>query len=129
MASSPSKADQQANESAIAESSVGFALEEMIACWSQAHEAMHRGDLQSVESLITQADLQLPIAGDGQSDTPSEARLRQRAASAYGVLRHAMEAGLTGIRKELSQARRGQKALRGYVDAAGHRDGKLLKSV
>jgi hypothetical protein len=67
--------------------------------------------------------------GDGSSDTVDEARLRKRAATAYGLLKHAMESGLVGIRKELEHTRRGAKALRGYVDAAGGQSGKLLSSV
>jgi hypothetical protein len=40
-----------------------------------------------------------------------------------------MESGLVGIRKELEHTRRGAKALRGYVDAAGGQSSKLLSSV
>jgi hypothetical protein len=129
MASSPPKTNSGYGDSGVAVSSIGFALQEVIACWNQAYEAMARGDLQSVSSLMDQADLQLATVGNSEQDSPADTRLRQQAATAHGLLLHAMQAGLDGIKKELGQARRGRKALRGYVDAAGNRAGNLLKSV
>jgi len=126
MASSRYNTANDYGNAAATDSSVAFALEEMIACWTQAHEVMTRGDLQSVASLLDQADRQLQAAGSGQSDSPDEARLRQRAVTAFGLLQHAMQSGLDGMRKELGQARRGAKALRGYVHAAGNAQGNLL---
>jgi len=128
MASSPHNEAHSAGEAATTESSVGFALQELIACWSQAHEAMTRGDLQSVTALLNQADEHLRAAGDGSSDTAAEATQRQRATTAYNLLQHAMETGLTGLRKEIGQTRRGKKALNGYSKAAGNTGSRLLKS-
>lgn len=129
MASSPPNLRDEHADSAVAESAIGFALQEVAACWNQAHEAMSRGDLQSVTALLDQADQLLPSVGDGNDDSPEEARWRQRAATTYGLLQHAMQAGLDGIRTELGHARRGAKALQGYVKAAGSRDSNMLKSV
>jgi hypothetical protein len=129
MASPPNSSVNDYGLAAANDSSVGFALQELIACWAQAHEAIGRGDLQSIASLLDQADVQLAEAGNGDNDTPDEAKLRSRAATAYGLLQHAMKAGLKGINKELGQANRGMRALRGYVKAAGRATGNLLKSV
>lgn len=95
-------------------SPVAFALQELTACWSQAYEAMTRGDLIAVAHLLDEAQLQLATAGDGRDDTANEAHLRSQAASAHGRLQHAMKAGLDGLREELARVRRGAKALRGY---------------
>ncbi|MFT4513377.1 MAG: hypothetical protein ACI89X_002817 [Planctomycetota bacterium] len=129
MASPPNKTADDYGVIAATDSSVGFALEELIACWTQAHEAMGRSDLQSVTSLLDLADVQLPVVGNGDDDTPAEALLRARAVTAYGLLQHAMKSGLKGINKEISQTNRGTRALRGYVKAAGRATGHLLKSV
>ena len=128
MASSPPNLTRDAGEAAATDSSIGFALPELAACWSQAHEAMTRGDLQNVTLLLSQADEHLLIAGDGSKDSPTEAAQRQRAVTAFGLLEHAMNTGLAGLRKELGQTRRGAQALRGYGDAAGKTGGKLLKN-
>lgn len=129
MASPPNSHANDYGEIAATDSSVGFALAELIACWTQAYEAMGRGDLQSVTSLLDLADVQLVEAGNGDNDTPDETKLRQRAATAYGLLQHAMKSGLKGINKELGQTNQGMRALRGYVKAAGRATGYLLKSV
>jgi len=119
---------QHEGEAAATDSSTGFALQELAACWSQAHEAMTRGDLTSVASLLSQADEHLQIVGDGRTDTPAEAIQRKRAVTAFGLLEHAMASGLTGLRQEIGQTRRGAKALRGYGDAAGKVHGQLSKN-
>ena len=129
MASPPNKTTNDYGVAAATDSSVGFALQELIACWTQAHDAMSSGDLHSITSLLDQADLQLAAAGNGDADTPSEAALREQAVKAYGLLQHAMKSGLDGIQKEIGQTHRGKRALRGYVKAAGQATGKLLKSV
>lgn len=95
-------------------SAVAFALQELTVCWSQAYEAMTRGDLHAVAALLDRAGEQLAAAGDGRGDTAAEAGLRSRAASAHGRLQHAMRAGLDGLREEIGRARQGQKVLRGY---------------
>lgn len=95
-------------------SAVAFALQELTACWSQAYEAMARGDLHAVAALLDQADAQLAAAGDASADSAAEAGARSRAASAHGRLQHAMRAGLDGLREEIGRSRQGQKALRGY---------------
>lgn len=128
MVSSPPNSTRSEGEAAATESSIGFALQELIACWSQAHEAMTRGDLTSVTLLLNQADEQLRMAGNGEDDTPEEATQRRRAATAFGLLQNAMETGLAGLRREIGQTRRGKKALRGYSNAAGKSSGRLLKS-
>lgn len=128
MASFPHNQTHAEGEAAATESSVGFALQELIACWSQAHEAMTRGDLQTVTALLNQADEHLRTAGDGSADSAAEATQRQRAATAYNLLQHAMETGLTSLRKEIGHARRGKKALNGYSKAAGTTSSRLLKS-
>ncbi|MFK7740470.1 MAG: hypothetical protein AB8H80_09100 [Planctomycetota bacterium] len=96
------------------DSEIAFALQELNACWSQAYEALCRGDLQAVHQLLEQADLHVRAAGPGRSDTNAEASLRKLAHAAYAVLQHGMQSGLDGIREELSQSRRGKKVLRGY---------------
>ena len=93
---------------------VAFALRELEACWSQAYEAMTRGDLQGVASLLDEADAQLRVAGDGEHDSDLEARLRSHASSAFGRLQPAIQAGMHGLQDELSRTRKGQRALRGY---------------
>lgn len=128
MASSPPNSTRHEGEAAATDSAVGFALQELSACWSQAHEAMTRGDLKSVTLLLNQADEHLRIAGDGTNDTPEEGAQRRRAATAYGLLENAMETGLAGLRSEIGKTRRGAKALRGYGNAAGNKNGRLLKS-
>lgn len=89
---------------------------------------MTRGDLKSVSLLLSQAEEHLLSAGDGSNDTPDETDQRRRSVVAFGLLEHAMEAGLTGLRQEIGQTRRGAKALRGYSHAAGKSSGQLLKS-
>ena len=128
MASSPPNLTHDEGQAAATDSSVGFALQELAACWNQAHEAMSRGDLKSVMLLLSQAEEHLLSAGDSSNDTPDENAQRRRAAVAFGLLEHAMEAGLTGLRQEIGQTRRGAKALRGYGHAAGKSTKQLLKS-
>ncbi len=93
---------------------VAFALQELIACWDQGYEALTRGDLDRVQALLDVADDHVARAGDGRSDSPAEAKLRNDAASARGRLEHGMKAGLVGLQDELARTRRGAKALRGY---------------
>jgi hypothetical protein len=124
MASSPRKTIIAAGKAAATDSTTAFALQELIACWGQAQEAMMRGDLQCVKDLLDQTDAQIADVGDGSNDTPEEADLRRRASSAYGLLQHAMKSGLNGIRDELGQTRRGAKALRGYNKATARAAGQ-----
>lgn len=127
--SPPSGAASGAPDAAPPDSSVAFALRELIACWDQAYEAMTRGDLTQVTALLDHADPLLAAAGDGDADTPAEAKLRASAATAYGRLQHAMSAGLTGIRAELQQARRGAKAIRGYGNRERSVGSRVARSV
>ena len=129
MASSRPSATDRAADTTASQSDVAFALQELIACWSQAHEAMTRGELDAVAGLLDQADVQLAAAGDGADDTPAEQKLRQQAATAYGVLQHAMKAGLKGIREELGKHRRGKKALRGYDRTENDAGSRVTRSV
>lgn len=111
------------------QSDVAFALHELIACWNQAHEAMARDDLDQVTGLLEQAESHARAAGDGADDTPDERKLRQQAATTFGLLQHAMKAGLEGIRKELGQQRRGKKALRGYDRTESDAGSRVTRSV
>lgn len=87
---------------------------------------MTRGDLNSVTLLLNQADEHLRVAGNGDGDTPEESTQRRRTATAYGLLENAMETGLAGLRREIGQTRRGKKALRGYSNAVGKTNSRLL---
>jgi hypothetical protein len=125
MASSrPSDADAYATQSDVA-----FALQELDACWSQAHEAMARDELDTVTGLLEQAEAHARAAGDGATDTQAERKLRERAATTFGLLQHAMKAGLDGIRKELGKQRRGKKVLRGYDRTENDAGSRLTRSV
>lgn len=93
-----------------------FAIQELIACWDQGYEALTRGDLARVASLLELADELLETTADPRQDTPEEGVLRQRALVAKGRLEHGMHSGLAGLERELADARRGAKALRGYGD-------------
>lgn len=95
-------------------SDVAFALQELATCWNQAYEALTRGDVAAVTRLLDIADAQLATAGDGTADGKHEAELRKRAMATYGLLQHAMQQGLDGIRTELAKSRRGKRMLRGY---------------
>jgi len=119
-----SEADAYATQSDVA-----FALQELNACWSQAHEAMARDQLDTVTGLLEQAEAHARAAGDGAADTPAEHQLRQQAATTFGLLQHAMKAGLEGIRKELGQQRRGKKVLRGYDRTESDAGSRLTRSV
>jgi hypothetical protein len=122
MASSPADAEGAATPR-------GFALQELVACWNQGYEALTRGDLDTVEALLDVAQDHLSTAGDGNADSPAEQALRSEAMSARGRLEHGMRAGLDGLRDELSRARRGAKALRGYGNATLGIGENLAKSV
>lgn len=111
MASSPADRERTASPRA-------FAIQELIACWDQGYEALTRGDLARVSSLLEFADELLETAADPRRDTPEESELRQRALVAKGRLEHGMRNGLAGLERELAGARRGAKALRGYADPA-----------
>ena len=129
MASSPRNAAAPGeHDTTLADSSVAFALQELISCWDQAYEAMTRGDLEQVTGLLDHADTQLAAIGDASGDTPDEAKLRSRAASSYGRLQHAMQQGLTGIQSELQQTRRGAKAMRGYGSRERRIGGRIARS-
>ena len=90
---------------------------------------MARGELDTVTGLLDQSDAHVRAAGDGTSDTPAERALRQQAATAYGLLQHAMKAGMEGIRTELGQHRRGKKALRGYDRTECDAGARITRSV
>jgi hypothetical protein len=94
-----------------------FALQELVACWNQAYEALLRGDLDRVTALMDVADERIGAAGLGHDDD-AEASLRAEALSARGRLEHAMRAGMQGLRDELARARVGGRALRGYAQVA-----------
>ena len=72
MASSPADRERTASPRA-------FAIQELIACWDQGYEALTRGDLARVSSLLEFADELLETAADPRRDTPEESELRQRA--------------------------------------------------
>jgi hypothetical protein len=129
MGSSRPSAERRPAASPASQSDVAFALQELIACWSQAHDAMARGELDAVAGLLDQADVQLAAAGDGAEDTPEERRLRQQAATTYEVLQHAMKAGLSGLREELGKHRRGKKVLRGYDRTENDAGSRVTRSV
>lgn len=95
---------------------IGFALEELAACWNQGYEALAQGDLPRVQALLDVADDHLPIAGNGEADTPDLAQLRTRALEARGRLEHGMRAGLVAMAEELAKTRLGAKVLKGYAD-------------
>jgi hypothetical protein len=106
---------------------VAFALQEVAACWDQAYEALTRGDVDGVASLLDIAAGHVVAAGDGQADTPAERALRQQAQGAFGRLRGGMKDGLEGLQGEIVRARQGAKVLRGYGDAAGAAVSSVLK--
>ena len=106
-----------------------FALQELAACWNQAYEALVRGDLDRVTSLLDVADEHVATAGDAGTDDPAEARLRATAMGAKGLLEHAMRAGMQGLRDELARARVGGKALRGYAQATPRSDDGVLRDA
>lgn len=108
MASSPAEPRPAASTPA------GCALQELIACWDQAYEALARGDLERVEALLEVASEHVVAAGDGTQDGESEARLRAEARSAHGRLAAGMRSGLVGLQDEITRTRRGAKAMRGY---------------
>ncbi len=97
-------------------SPVAFALQELTACWNQGYEALVRGDLERVQSLLELADDHVTAAGNGRGDSAAEALLRSAAATARGRLEHGMRAGMAGVQDELARGRVGAKMLRGYAD-------------
>jgi hypothetical protein len=96
---------------------VAFALQELIACWDQGYEALARGDLDRVASLLDIADDHLAAIGRPTDDDQELARLRNDAVSARGRLEHGMRTGLVGIQEELARTRQGAKVLKGYGQA------------
>ena len=114
MASSPRRDTADLGDQAAASSDAAFALQELNACWSQAYDAIGRGELDTIDTLLNEADTHLSAAGDGTADTPTEQQLRRKAAMSFARLQHAMKSGLEGIRDELGKQRRGKRALRGY---------------
>jgi hypothetical protein len=94
----------------------GEALQEVTTCWDQAYEALARGDLERVAALLDIAGDYVPALGDGAGDSPAEAHQRALATSAFGRLRHGMQAGLTGLQDEMARSRNFGKLLRGYGD-------------
>lgn len=105
-----------------------FALQELVACWNQAYEALVRGDLERVAALMDVADERI-AAAPATPDGPVEARLRADALSARGRLEHAMRAGLQGLRDEMARARVGGRALRGYAQVAPRAGDNLQRQV
>ena len=122
MASSRPKSAASEPDAPANATDVAFALQELNACWSQAYDAMTRGELEVVAGLLAAADAHLDAAGEGLDDTPAEQALRRHAASTFGLLQHALEVGMTGVRAELGKHRHGRKALRGY-DRSEHDPG------
>jgi hypothetical protein len=98
-------------------SPVAFALQELIACWDQGYEALARGDLDRVTSLLDIADDHLANIGRPADDTPELAHLRNAAVSAKGRLEHGMRGGLAGLQEEMARTRQGAKVLKGYGQA------------
>lgn len=107
---------------------VAFALQEAATCWDQAYEALARGDIERADALLDIAGEHVAAAGDGTDDTPAEASVRQQAQGAFGRLQHGIRAGLEGLQAELARSRVGQKALRGYGDAAGALTQRVTKN-
>lgn len=91
-----------------------FALQELAVCWHQGYEALARGNLEHVDRLLTLAGEHLLVAGDGADDSDVEARLRREASAVHDRLQQGIQAGLAAVQEELSRARAGSKALRGY---------------
>ncbi|MBL9077176.1 MAG: hypothetical protein JNL08_06725 [Planctomycetes bacterium] len=100
-------------------SAVGFALQELAACWQQALAALARGDVDHVTALMAIAGDHVAVAGDGSDDTPAEATLRQQAQDAFTQLRAGIETGLAGLADELARSRQGARMLRGYAAIGG----------
>jgi len=96
------------------DSTTGFLLQELAACWDQAYEALGQGDLDRVGALVEIADQHLRQLRAGD-DLP--AALLQEATAARGRLEHGMRSGLEALQAEMSRARKGEKALRGYGKA------------
>ena len=89
MASSRSNTRAKPGDDPAVATDVAFALQELNACWSQAYDAMTRGELKAVAGLLTAADAYLDAAGEGLDDNPAEQALRRHAASTFGLLQHA----------------------------------------
>jgi hypothetical protein len=112
---------------------IAFALQELEACWTQAYEALARGDLDGVGTLLDEADRQVAVAGGGggvgRMDDDATAALRGAAQAAYGRLQHAMRAGMDGLREEIGRTRRGAKVLRGYGHGEAELGGRVTKDA
>ena len=106
-----------------------FALQELAACWSQGFEARARGNVEHVAQLLSVADEHLLGAGDGANDSTVEAQLRREAATAHGRLQGGLQAGLATLQQELSRARTGGKALRGYGQASARLGEQFIKDA
>lgn len=129
MASSRSNTRAKPGDDPAVATDVAFALQELNACWSQAYDAMTRGELKAVAGLLTAADAYLDAAGEGLDDNPAEQALRRHAASTFGLLQHALEVGITGVRDELGRHRRGRKALRGYDRSDRETGGRVTRDA
>ena len=108
----------------MASSQTEFALQELTACWDQGYEALARGDLDRVASLMTLADDHLRALPPASDDSPVESKLRLAATAARGRLEHGMRSGLSAVREELIKVHQGVRALGGYKhlqSGIGHR--------
>lgn len=123
MASSP------ADSGGGATANTAFLLQELIACWDQAYEALCRGELDPIAALLDHTDDLLARLPDHRGDGPAETALRERAAAARGRLEHGMQAGLDGLRDELARARQGAKTLGGYRAATGMEPGRVIRTA
>ncbi len=91
-----------------------FLLQELVACWDQAYEALSQADLDRAGALVDIADRHLQQLR-GEDELPAD--LLQEASAARGRLEHGMRSGLAALQQEISRARKGEKALRGYGKA------------
>lgn len=120
MASSPAEPTQSPR---------AFALQELAACWHQGYEALTRGNVEHVDRLLALAGEHLLVAGDGADDCAIEAQLRREAAVAHDRLQRGIQSGLEAVQAELSRARAGGKALRGYGQASMRVGDQVVKDA
>jgi hypothetical protein len=106
-----------------------FVLQELIACWNQAYEALGRGELDTIGELLDHTDALLLRLPDHTHDGPPERDLRDRAVAARGRLEHGMKAGLEGLEAELARTRQGAKTLSGYRVASGATSHHVHRSI
>ncbi|MBK8101552.1 MAG: hypothetical protein IPK26_31105 [Planctomycetes bacterium] len=91
-------------------------LSELATIWDHAYEALVRGDLPRVATLLDSAEPLLRQLPRQLGDDVTARNLLRVATTAHGRLQAAMQHGLEQVRVELVQVRQGQRVLAGYSD-------------